>query len=59
MEPTRKYVDRFLAEASTIIDEIDKTQISLVVEQLQKVKQRSGRIFFWDQAVVLEMPLMP
>ena len=46
MEPTRKYVDRFLAEASTIIDEIDKTQISLVVEQLQKVKQRSGRIFF-------------
>jgi D-sedoheptulose 7-phosphate isomerase len=40
------YIDNFLAESLTIIDNLDRQSIEAVVEILVEVKKEAGRIFF-------------
>lgn len=40
------YISRYLAEASTIMETLDRTQIEQALEIILKVKKLKGRIFF-------------
>ena len=45
MDKAKDYITKYLTEVKEICDSIDKKEIALLVEGIQSLKERKGRLF--------------
>jgi D-sedoheptulose 7-phosphate isomerase len=41
-----EFVEKYLQMASRIIDKVDRSQVTLMIEALKRIKEKNGRVFF-------------